>query len=260
MLLNGVVIGSTVEAAYYALVNDYHFMPTRKTPPVFYKKTSKPLYDTDNEPHVWNKINLSLGLASKRISFGDHASIRVSENEVKIVCDNVTFRYGFKKMYIFDPTGVQVETEIQEAYPKTFKILDDFELSNLGPKRYQLPSLVDSSVLAKEIHFYSSNRVDGANFITDCVVESELTYEQLNSFDYSDSIVRFIVERYLTSIGINGIFMKYYDSGKPKYRKPKVVHVKRLVFEKDNNTYKDTDSIKFLDMSLEEIHEKCPKR
>jgi len=254
------VIGSTVEAAYYALVNDYHFIPTRKTPPVFYRKLSAPLYDTDSEPCTWNKINLSLGLASKRISFGDHANIRVAGNEIKIICDNITFRYEFEKMFIFDPTGVQVDTEIEKMYEKTFTILDDFELSNLGPKMQELPSLMESSALAKEMHFYCSDRVDGANFITDCVVESELTYQQLNSFDYSDSMARFVVERYLTSIGVNGIFMKYYDNGQPKYRKPKVVHVKRMVFERDNNIYKDTDNVKFLNMSLKEIHEKRTER
>ena len=41
--------------------------------------------------------------------------------------------------------------------------------------------------------------------------------------DYSDSMVRFVVSRHLTSIGIYGSFMDTYKSGKPKYRKPKIV-------------------------------------
>ena len=59
----------------------------------------------------------------------------------------------------------------------------------------------------------------------------------------------------MTSLGVYGRLMKYYDSGKPKYRKPKVVHAKRLAYEKDNNLYKDSDKIVFLDKSLGEIIE-----
>ena len=120
--------------------------------------------------------------------------------------------------------------------------------------------MISNSNFAKELHFYSSDRVDGSNYITDCVIESELTQDQINSFDYSDSMARFVVERHLTSLGVHGRFMKYYDSGKPKYRKPKVTHVKRLVFEKDNNKYKNTNKIKFIDLSLGEIIEKFPER
>ena len=139
--------------------------------------------------------------------------------------------------------------------PKTYRVIDDFELSVLGPKRYELDPLCYSTSLVKELHFYCSGRVDGSDYITDCVTESELTQEQINSIDYSDSMVRFVVERHLTSLGVYGRLMKYYDSGKPKYRKPKVVHAKRLAYEKDNNLYKDSDKIVFLDKSLGEIIE-----
>jgi hypothetical protein len=57
-------------------------------------------------------------------------------------------------------------------------------------------------------------------------------------------------------LGVHGRFMKYYDNGNSKYRKPKVTHVKRLVFERDNNKYADTDKIKFVNFSLGEIIEK----
>ena len=255
MLLKGVVIGSTCAAAYYALVNGYYFVPTRKTPPVFYRRLERPLLGTAVEADAWNKVNIRLGLSSKRLSLGEQASIRVSEEQLKIVCENVTFRYEFETVYVFDPSGIVLENEVRAPHPRTFTVFDDFELSSLGPKKYELPSVTGSSGLVKEMHFYCSDRVDGANFITDCVTESELTHEQLNSFDYSDSMIRFIVKRHLTSVGVHGIFMKYYDSGKPKYRKPKVVHVRRLVFERDNNIYKDTVRVKFLNLSLKEIDE-----
>ena len=74
--------------------------------------------------------------------------------------------------------------------------------------------------------------------------------------EYSDSIVKILVERHLTSSGIDGIFMKNYKSGKRKFRKPRVTHSKRVVKKMDRNIYCDTESVKFLNLQLEQIFDK----
>lgn len=255
MLLSSLVIGSTVESALYALVNEHYFLPTRQMPAMFYNKLEVPLFGFDNEREAWTRLNFMLGLLSKRIAFDDTSNIRVSEEEVRITAGITTFKYQFDRVYVFDTTNIKIENETLETREKTFVVIDDFELSTLGPKRYELPCITGQTGPARELHYYSSDRVDGASYITDCVVESELTQEQLSSFDYSDSMIRFVVERHLTSVGVHGIFMEYYNSGKPKYRKPKVTHVKRLVFERDNNVYKDTEKVKIVRKSLGEILE-----
>ncbi len=258
MLLTGVVIGSTVEAAYYALVNDHHFIPTRKIPPMFYEILTTPILGTPSTPEAWSKLNLMLGLLSKKIATSEAQTIRIDEDVVKITVGITTFKYTFENIFIFDPTGVSFENEIKLAKEKTYLVLDDFELSVLGPKRKALESIVRSLGFCKELHFYCSDRVDGADFITDCVVESELTLQELSSFDYSDSMVRFFVKRYLTDIGVNGRFMKYYKNGNPKFRKPRVTHVRRVVIERDNNIYRDTENVKFKNLSIEDIIEESP--
>ena len=255
MLLKGAVIGSSVEAAYYALVNEHHFIPTRKTPQVFYKTLTAPILGTNSEAEAWTKASLTLGLLSKKVWMNALSTVRVTEDIIRVIQGNTSFKYRFEKLFVFDPTGVQLHNEILEANPKTHIVFDDFEISVLGPKRYELQPITGGSEFVKELHFYSSDRVDGADFITDCMVESELSIEQLGKFDFSDTMVRFVVERHLASIGVHGRLMSYYKNGKPKYRKPKVVHVKRVVCEKDNNIYKDTESIKFLNLSLEDIIE-----
>ena len=82
---------------------------------------------------------------------------------------------------------------------------------------------------------------------------STLNQEELNSFNYSDSIARFIVSRHLTNIGVHGIFMNNYKNGSPKYRKPKIKHVKRLVAPRDNSVYQDTELVKFCALSIDEV-------
>lgn len=250
MLLDRVVIGSSSTAAYYALMNDCYFVPTRNRPELFYREDTK----------IWTKLNLSLGLLSKLICYDDAETIRLVDGELRISAANTTYKYEFGCCHVFDPTGVQLENDISSLRPKTFLVLDDFELSTLGPHQFEIQPISTQRAFAREVHFYCSDRVDGASYITDCIVESELTQEQINSFEYSDTMARFIVERHLTSVGVCGIFMEYYKSGKPKFRKPKVKHVRRIVVERDNNLYADTERVKIVNSSLEDLVEEVAKR
>jgi hypothetical protein len=260
MLLEKIVIGSSIESAYYALVNECYFIPTIRSPLMFYDRSEISLFGLREKSKIWARLNLILGLLSRRIAFEDISKIRILDREVGLSTGSSIFKYQFEQLFVFDPTNIQMDSEIETPHPPTFRVLDDFELSTLGPKRYELESMFSTSGFAKELHFYCSDRVDGADYITDCVVESELTRDQLNSFDYSGSMTRFVVERHLTSIGVYGRLMKYYESGKPKYRKPKVTHVKRVSYETDNNTYRDTAEVKFLSLSIGEIIEEITKR
>ena len=250
MFLGKVVIGSCIASAYYALINDCYFIPTRKHPPMFYRENVE----------RWPKLNFMLGILSKRICYDETETIRLIDNQIRISAQGTTYKYDFESCKIFNPTGVQLENEISTPIPKTYLVIDDFELSTLGGHHQKIQPVSINRDFAREIHFYCSERVDGATYITDCVVESELTEEQINCFDYSDTMARFVVERHLTSVGIYGTFMEYYKSGKPKYRKPKVHHAKRLVFEKDNNKYRDTEYVKIVDSSLEDMIEEISQR
>ena len=66
-------------------------------------------------------------------------------------------------------------------------------------------------------------------------------------------MARFAVIRHLTSIGIHGNFMNLYKNGLPKYRKPKVVHKKRLVLEREQTIYENSERVKFLRLTIKEI-------
>ena len=66
-------------------------------------------------------------------------------------------------------------------------------------------------------------------------------------------MVRFAVKRYLESIGIEGTFMNFYKNGNPKFRKPCVTHLKRIVVEKEQSVYKDSDIVKFMNLGMEQI-------
>ena len=47
--------------------------------------------------------------------------------------------------------------------------------------------------------------------------------------------------------------MKYYKNGNVKYRKPKVVHKKRISVKEDKNIYQDSSNVKFMNLEMEKI-------
>ncbi len=60
------------------------------------------------------------------------------------------------------------------------------------------------------------------------------------------------MKRHLEDIGVKGQFMSFYQSGNPKYRKPRIKHVNRFVYERDNNSYYNSKHVRILRNTLEE--------
>lgn len=253
MLLDRITIGSSIESLTYAFLNDDYFLPTLPFGPLFYERLEEqPLLGT-NTDYSWSRLQTIMSLEGRLLNYENLNFVKIVEDEIKISSKEGLFKYEFNVCNIFDPTGIQVENDIIKQNETLYRVYDDFELGNLGGKHKYLEPKLSKDDLARQIHYYTSDRVDGANYVTDCVAESILTKQQINDVDYSDSTVRFCVLRHLTSIGIHGTFMNMYKSGKPKYRKPKAVHKKRVVIEQEQNIYKDSITVKFPRLSLKEI-------
>ena len=254
MLLNKVVIGSNIESMVYALVSDAYFAPNLNFGPLFYEELDFKILGSYRGDYTWSRLQMIMGLTGKLLNYENLKNIKISGDTIKFVFGSSQIsKYKFGSCEIFDTTGVDLENPIVRYIPSRYRVYDDYEISILGGKHSYLEPKISDDELAKEIHYYTSDRVDGANYVTDCVAESFLTKEQLNSFEYSDSLARFCVLRHLESIGVYGSFMKMYKNGKPKYRKPKVVHKRRVVLEKEQNIYKNTKNVKIVNYSMKEI-------
>lgn len=253
MLLDKITIGSSIESLVYAFLNDNYFLPTLAFGPMFYEKIDEQLLLSTRTDYTWSRLQLFMSLQGKLLNYQDIKSIRVVDDQLKVSSNDGFSKYTFNICNIFDPTGIQLDNDIIKQRETLYKVYDDFELMNLGGKHKYLESKVSKDSLASQIHYYISDRVDGANYVTDCVAESVLTKEQINDIDYSDAMVKFCVARHLTSIGIHGTFMNMYKNGKPKYRKPKITHKNRVVIEQEQNMYKDSLNVKFPRLSLKDI-------
>lgn len=253
MLLDHLVIGSNLESLLYAFLNDCYYLSTNCMPPLFYEKTEQKVVGTDEKDYCWSRLTLSLSLMGKLLNYSDFTHAKIEDDLIKIFSKEPMRKYSFELCEIFDTSMLTLENQVLETRPESYIVHDDFELSSLGGKHTTLESKISKDSFATEIHYYTSDRVDGANYVTDCVVLSNLDSTQINDVNYSDSIVKFAVERHLRSIKVNGGFMGLYKNGEPKFRKPKVEHKKRLVRKVDNNKYRDTDKIKMMNLTVQEI-------
>ena len=194
-----------------------------------------------------------MALSGKLLTSKSVKKVRIRDNSIAISYSDGSDKYQFGLCNIFNTTLIDTENTVIKYQEPLYHVYDDFELSSLGERRKHIESKMSSHDLAREIHYYISQRVDGANFVTDCLAYSLLNKEQLNDPNFSDFMARFSVERHLTSLGINGIFMKYYKNGNVKYRKPKVVHKKRISVKEDKNIYQDSSNVKFMNLEMEKI-------
>jgi len=179
--------------------------------------------------------------------------VKIEGNLIKIFSHEGIKKYEFKKCVVFESTKVAVENKVLKVKDESFISYDDFEISNLGGRHTWLAPRNGYDSLAQKIYYYTSERVPGANYITDCVAETHMSLEEKDGFDLSHSMVRFAVERHLQEIGVKGNFMKFYKNGKAKFRKPKVIHKKRILKRVDNNEYEDCKRVSFKKMSISEI-------
>ena len=247
------MLGSCISSAAYAFLNDCYFLPTTSFVPLFYKKVKVNFLGNARQDYTWSRLQILLSLQGKLLNYKKLHNIRIDENKIKFSSDTGIQEYNFGECKIFDTTNIKLDAEIKESFPSKYMVYDDFELSSMGGKHRYLEPKKASHDFAKEIHYYTSDRVDGAAYITDCVAESILTREQINDVNYSDSMVRFAVEHHLALLGVQGALVGKYKNGTFKYRKPKVVHKKRVVVLKDCNKYKNTKHVEFLDLNLEEV-------
>tara|TARA_B100000927_G_scaffold187432_2_gene150919 strand:+ start:57 stop:845 length:789 start_codon:yes stop_codon:yes gene_type:complete len=253
MFLREIVVGNCIESIIYAFNRECYYLATNNQLPVFYEKMQMRVLGSSRQDYTWCRFLLMLALQGKVLSSGQRGTIKITEDKISLINEGTRIDYSFNTCYIFDPTGLSLENEIIETKDESYKVFDDFEISRLGSKHRSLPAKSSTDTLASQIHYYISDRVDGANYITDCLVESRLSKEQLNSFDYSDTMARFSIQRHLESIGVYGNFMKFYKNGNPKYRKPKIIHKSRTVQKRDNNRYLDSKKVKFKTKTLEDI-------
>ena len=94
----------------------------------------------------------------------------------------------------------------------------DWIAFNRGGK-HNIDHIETDDDFVKEIWFYSSDRIDGKTPVKDACVVSLLTPEELEDFDFSETMARFKAVSEMETRGMKGKFNGLGPNGKPKHYK-----------------------------------------
>jgi hypothetical protein len=185
-----------------------------------------------------------LSLIGKVPFYDNVESIRIEDNILNIVTkDSRVINIEFDKATIFDEEGlIGIEPPEKIEQPQ-YIVLDWFNVrSGMCHDQERIESTSD---FVKCIHFYPSDRIDGAHDKKDLVAISILSEDQLYDIAYSEIYVKFKVLHLMQEAGIAGAKNGTSPSGKPRRHQLKIESDSRDIREITRPIYKDTEYLKF---------------
>ena len=246
---NSIVLGSSLDAILFGAQNFF---------PVIFSDFQKPFRFETFEPKLnLDFLNISQDLWPKSLTtFGDEISVgmpkhllwerfmfllsahghvplsnlcrsfRASDN--KLTCFNEYSKIAeieFENCYYFGDDNVHGLFE-QKQLDNHKYLCYDWIAFNKGGK-HDIDFFETDSDFVKRVWFYPSDRIDGNTAVKDACVLSILNTEQINDFDFSETMAKFKLISDMESRGMKGQFNGYGPNGNPKYYKFKTTHTKR---------------------------------
>jgi len=213
-------------------------------------------YSTPHKPFRFDHLDPSLDLACLKVppltqSLKTHTETKIVGVPKNILWERLVFllsihghaplsdrckslRYGGENTITFsDAYAKLIDVEFDECYyfgddnasglPKieldnTKTICYDWIAFNRGGK-HDIDHIETGDDFVKEIWFYSSDRIDGKTPVKDACVVSLLTPEELEDFDFSETMARFKAVSEMEIRGMKGKFNGLGPNGKPKHYK-----------------------------------------
>jgi hypothetical protein len=241
-----IVIGSGLNAATYAFLNDLTLIQNCQDPPLIYEK---------EKLRLWNYTLFSLSLAAKIPITNEVQFIRIDDGNELLVStkNNQVVRFAYEELIVFDDENIQGLTLLKSTKGKK-KVLDWFHVKS--GMSHVVEIIKTDSNFVEEIKFYISERLDGVHMNKkDLVATSYLNDEQLRDIEYSDSYVRLKVLNLMKQNNIRG-----NSNGQGKHYALQIEHAEREVKNISKNKYKEEKGIKFCSFShegsLSEIEQK----
>lgn len=242
-----IVIGSSLGALLFAHENQY---------PVFFTEAQRPFRFDYFEPDVDLSCLKIPGAAKSLTTFEGEKNIGTPKEllwerllfllsmagavPLSNLC--VTMRYGNKTITCLNEYSKIAEIEFERAYyfgdrglfgiKRQKKVADptyicyDWIAFNRGGK-HEIDFIETADNFVQQLWFYPSDRIDGATSIKDVCVLSQLTQQQLLSFEYSETMARFKMLHEMESRGMKGPFNGRGPNGNAKHYKFRTAHISR---------------------------------
>ena len=271
-----VVIGNTLAGLMYSYFNSVPLISVNDRKPFFFDffdpdfELAKLQLETENyklngtddkkifghsKLKVWEHLAFVLSLSGCLHLSDKPVTIRIEDgNILKITTKKFrVVRLKFKKLTIFDEEGIE-GLHIPEKESGIFKVIDWLDVKSGMKHEYDFFETENDFV--KEIYFYPSLRFDGSVDRKDAVAISYLKKYQLQTFENSDTYVKFKVLKLMKNAGIRGARngRDFNNPDKYKYYAVKVESRKREVFKLNRDKHKNKKDIYFDYRTPEEIY------
>jgi len=244
-----IVIGGCLSSLLYAYKNDLPVVFINPRPPFRYDKVESeydlsflglPPFETYYQKQVWERLLLLLGLSGNLPLSNNAAGLRVVDDLLTVTTENHrVVKFKFDRLIIFDDEGVTGLPPMSGQIAAKNRVIDWVNVRSGCTHSHD--ELKTNDDFVSHIIFYPSDRTDNNN-LKDLVSVSYLTDEELQDHEYSDTMVKFKVQKMMKEAGIrgarNGRDVK--NPNKYKYYAVKIEPSERVV-EKDIKRYYEPD-------------------
>lgn len=168
----------------------------------------------------------------------------------KITCYNEyskIMELNFEKCLYFGDQNASGFVHKTKLDPELF-LCYDYIAFNRGGK-HEIDFINTSDDFISEVWFYSSDRIDGNTPVRDACAISKLTSQQLQDFDFSETMARFKVMQIMKDKGMKGPSNGYGPNGKLKHYNFRTSSIRREVRSIENDLRPAADSIEIKEES-----------
>ena len=187
-----VVIGADLDAVRFAYDNKYFLIKNRA--PHHYS------YDDKGTEREW-AIKIYWLHGEGLVPFVDKSKkIRVFSKDklIKVFTDHDVFSIKYEYLYPYDAentSGISLNRSLDH-----YHVVDWFDCRGLHDLGFN--EIITEDNFVRKIKFFKTLRIDGDQRYLDLFCESLLTKEQLNCFEYSDTMTKFKILDLLEKRGI----------------------------------------------------------
>jgi len=260
-----IVIGSSLRAVMFAFIHSIPLVFTEAERPFRFdylpedldlscigientkievKTHGVPLIFGSQKAILWEKMIFIMSMRGLVPLSDLCSSMRHREN--KIICSNEYSKIAeiqFDKCYFFGDAGITHILE-QKKVADDKIVCYDYIAFNRGGK-HDIDYIETEDDFVKQIWFYPTDRIDGNSSVKDVCAVSVMSREDPSIFDFSETMARFKVVNEMENRGMRGLFNGYCPKyGSPKYYKFRTSYITRILRNKNEKIWIETENIK----------------
>ena len=192
-----IVVGGDIRALLYAYFHELPVVFSRPNPP--FRFDIFPDFDLrcfgigiegpSTSREIWEKLVFLMGMSGLMPVNNNENNLRIDGNTLLVSSGSKVVKFNFNKLVIFEDEGITGLTRISKEEKGKHRVIDWVNVRS--GCRHGVDYLEnDKDSFISEIYFYPSDRSDNKS-LKDLVAISYLTDEQIEDFDYSDTMAKF---------------------------------------------------------------------